>query len=111
MKKEIRQKERFVVIAWILTLSFGIMIGLCIYTKEILCFIIGITIIIASITIEIILLINTVKEKTDSIGKGRESPDTFYAMLLKDFKKNFKDDCEYNGKYIKLLIDNLLKRI
>ena len=107
MNKKIRQKERLIVMAWILTLVFGIMIGFSIYTKELIIIIIAITIILASITIEVILLVNT----TDSTRKDRESADTFYAILLEDFKNNFKDENEYSGKYIKLLIDNLLKRI
>lgn len=54
-------------------------------------------------------MIKIKKETTQHID--RESPDMFYARLLIDFKNNFEDENEYSGKYIKLLIDNLLKRI
>ena len=116
------EKEIFIVIAWILTLFLGIMLGFIIHAKGIIIIIVAVTMILTSILIEIILLIklkdfdivlkkhgNEINIDNESIDN--ESIDIFYATLLKDFKNNFEDESEYSGNHIKLLIDNLLKKI
>jgi len=36
--------------------------------------------------------------------------DQFYVALFETLKTNFNDDIEYNGRYIKLVIDGMITR-
>jgi len=42
---------------------------------------------------------------------GLHENDEFYSSLFESLKINFDDDKIYNGKYIKLCIDAMIKRI